>query len=122
MEIFDSQPDKSDQERHPAARLAGILGGVICSLAAFVFWHQFVNPPTPALAVGERTCRFNITVSQGLSGYTDKFPDIKVDSYLDWAHRTSPSNPNGAEYIQLLRVSDAAYATSLADVTTVVPI
>ncbi len=121
MEMPDKQLNNCDRRRHPAARLAGILAGVMGMLIAIVLWHQFWSPPTPALAVGERTCRFNITVSQGLTGYTDKFPDIKVDSYLDWANRMSPANPNGAEYIQMMRVSDAAYATALADVPTVVP-
>jgi len=113
--------NSSDRRLRPTARMAGLLAGVIGVLISTALWHQFWSPPTPALAVGERTCRFNITVSQGLSGYTDKFPDIKVDSYLDWAHRTSPANPNGAEYIQMLRVSDSTYATSLADIPTVVP-
>jgi hypothetical protein len=75
----------------------------------------------PALAVGEKTCRFNITVSGGLTGYTDKFPALRVGSYLDWGHRQTPQNPNGADYVQMLRVSDATFPTSQADIPSVVP-
>jgi hypothetical protein len=102
-------------------RLIPILFSMMGLAAVLVILSQVISSPAPALAIGERTCRFNITVPEGVSGYEDRFPLIKVDSYLDWAHRTSPSNPNGAEYIQMLRVSDSAYATSLADIPTVVP-
>lgn len=74
-----------------------------------------------AQAQGERTCRFNLTVVNGLSGYESTFSQTRVDSYLTWSYQTSPANPNGAEFIQMLRVSDDKYPNALAAVPTVVP-
>ena len=74
-----------------------------------------------ASALGEKICRFNITVPGTLTGFEGKFPEIRVNAYMNWGYATTPSQPNGAEYFQVLRVSDSAYASALAAISTIVP-
>lgn len=89
--------------------------GVLCALLIAG------SSTAPSSAAGEKLCRFNITVPEGLSGYESDFSDLRVNAYMDWRHRQSPSYPNGAGYFQTLRVGDVTYPTSLSDADTVVP-
>lgn len=74
-----------------------------------------------ASALGEKICRFNITIPGTLTGFEGKFPEIRVNAYMNWGYEMAPSSPNGAEYFQVLRVSDSAYPSALAAISTVVP-
>lgn len=67
-----------------------------------------------APAAGEISCRFGITVPNGLAGYETQLADLKVASYLDWGAKANPSLPNGTHFIQVLRVKDSLYPGTLS--------
>ena len=75
----------------------------------------------PVSAQGEPLCRFNVTVPGSVAGFEGKFTELRVGSYMDWTSRVAPSHPNGANYLQVLRVGpdDTTYQNYLALIPSV---
>ena len=61
-------------------------------------------------------CRFGIGAANGVSGYD--LTQLGVGSYLDWSTSRSSQVPNTIQFFHVLRVSDASYTQTLANLPT----
>jgi len=111
------------------AMLRGIPRFVIVAMLSILLVVLFITSQPllfpaevqTASALGEKICRFNITVPGTLTGFEGKFPEIRVNAYMNWGYAMAPSSPNGADFFQVLRTRDDLYPGALAAVPTVVP-
>ncbi len=87
--------------------LAGILAGAVWGGVAV--WGKS----------GHRDCRFGITAAYGVADYD--LSGLGAGAYLDWGMRADPPRPGGIEYVQVVRLGDAAYAEQLARIAEVAP-
>ena len=56
-------------------------------------------------------CRFGLAlVSQSIDAYAAD--PLNLGWYLDWSANLNPSQPNGMEYVQMVRVGSAGYTPS----------
>ncbi|MDD5467454.1 MAG: hypothetical protein PHS96_06585 [Anaerolineales bacterium] len=74
----------------------------------------FAEYPTP----GTNACRFGITAPYAIDGYD--LSRIGVGSLLTWLNSQPASLPSTIEHTKVLRVSDAAYPSTLSTITTTV--
>ena len=56
--------------------------------------------------------RFGITAPFDTAGYN--LAALKVGGFLDWSASTNPTLPAGMDHVRVLRISDAAYPSTLA--------
>ncbi|MEW6717444.1 MAG: hypothetical protein AB1345_08075 [Chloroflexota bacterium] len=66
----------------------------------------------------EPNCRFGITAPRGLGNHDLGF--LGVGAYLDWGTAVHPNHPVGVDYIQVLRVRDDLYPSTLMSLAELV--
>ena len=90
---------------------------VFSALGALLITSQNVkaDPRSIQAATTDTVCRFGITSPSGSEGYD--IGSIGVGSYLDWGAVSTPSLPEGVEYIRVLRLRDDLYPNTLANLT-----
>ena len=102
-------------------RRCSILLPILLAILSLGLGPQDLSMGSRALAQGEPLCRFGVTVPGSLTGFESKFSELRVGAYMDWAQRVSPEHPNGAEYLQVLRVGpdETTYLNDLAAIPSV---
>jgi hypothetical protein len=70
----------------------------------------------PVENISNGTCRFGITSALGTEGYD--IASLGVGGYLDWGASTTPSLPDGVEYVRVLRLRNDVYSSTVANLPT----
>lgn len=93
------------------------IGALLLMIVSIPIWVTQSQTQNSGCLVGnaDPRWRFGITVPYGTAGYD--LAALNAGGFLDWSPNSNPFLPGGMDHVRVLRVSDAAYPTTLASLS-----